>query len=149
MRPESVPVSGAGAGVPECSTVATARSRTGDEKGSASLLVAIWMVVLVLFAAAGIVLASVLAARESVASAADLAALAGASASLEQPAQACAWAGEIAGRNGAVLFECQVSGAQVWVSVAAPAPRPVRWLLARGAPMLRARAHAELTAQDP
>ncbi len=107
------------------------------------------MVVLVLLATVGIVASSVLAARVAVASAADLAALAGASATLEEPAQACPRAGAIAARNGATLAECRVLGSEVWVSVAAPAPSSVGWLFPGRDPVLRARAHAELTAQDP
>ncbi|MGB7981298.1 MAG: Rv3654c family TadE-like protein [Candidatus Nanopelagicales bacterium] len=129
----------------------TRRRRLGlrDQGGSASLLVAFAMVVFVLLAAVGIVLTSVLATRATVAAAADLAVLAGASSTLESPDRACARAGEIAARNGARLADCQVRDTQVWVSVTAPAPRAVRWLFPERNAVLRARAHAELTAEDP
>ncbi len=125
------------------------RPRLREESGAASVLVAFWMVVLVLLAAVGIVLSSVLAARATVAAAADLAALAGASSTLESPDRACDRAGEIAARNGAEVSHCQVRGTEVWVSVAAPAPRGVGWLFPGRYAVLRARAHAELTAEDP
>ena len=51
-------------------------------QGSASVLVALWSVVLTMLAAGAIALTSALAAREAVSAAADLAALAGASATL-------------------------------------------------------------------
>ena len=119
------------------------------DAGSASLLVAFWIVVFVMLAGVGIVLTSVLATRAKVAAAADLAALAGASATLELPDRACARAGEIAARNGAALSECHVAGTEVWVSVTASAPSGVRWLFPGRDPTLAARAHAALTAEDP
>lgn len=120
-----------------------------DERGSASVLVALWSVVLTVLAAAAITLSSVLAAREAVAAAADLAALAGASATLFQPAQACTRAAAIARDNGATLTECRVTGTEVWVVARAPAPAPVQWLVPGRGAHLRARAHAQLTAEDP
>lgn len=119
-----------------------------DERGSASVLVALWSVVLTMLAAAAIALSSALAAREAVAAAADLAALAGASATLTQPGQACARAGAIARANGATLTECRVAGTDVWVVARAPVPAPVQWLVPGRGAHLRARAHAQLTAED-
>ena len=120
-----------------------------DERGSASVLVALWSVVLTMLAAAAITLSSVLAAREAVAAAADLAALAGASATLTRPAQACSRAAGVARDNGATLTECRVTGTEVWVVARAPAPPPVQWLVPGRGAHLRARAHARLTAEDP
>ena len=121
----------------------------GTEQGSATLLAALWILVLVLVAAAGIVLATALAARTRVDTAADLGALAGASAVLEGPQAACARARRVVSANGASLVSCVVQGAQVRVEVTARAPRPATWLLPGRAAPLRARAHAELTAAGP
>ena len=120
-----------------------------DERGSASVLVALWGVVLTMLAAGAIVLSSALASREAVSAAADLAALAGASATLTEPAVACARAGAIARENGATLTECRTTGTEVWVVAQAPAPAPVQWLVPGRGAYLRARAHAQLTAEDP
>jgi secretion/DNA translocation related TadE-like protein len=120
-----------------------------EERGSASVLVALWSVVLTMLAAGAIALTSAVAAREAVSAAADLAALAGASAMLTEPAQACPRATLIAGENGATLTECRVAGTEVWVVAKAPAPAAVRWLVPGGRAHVRARAHAELTAEDP
>jgi secretion/DNA translocation related TadE-like protein len=109
--------------------------------------VSLWAVVLALVAVAGIVLASALAARTRVDAAADLSALAGASAILAGPTEVCARARSIALDNGATLVSCAVSGAAVRVQVVAPAPRPVGWLLPDRSAVLRSRAHAELTAE--
>jgi secretion/DNA translocation related TadE-like protein len=120
-----------------------------DEAGSPSVLVALWGVVLTMLASAAIVLSSALAAREAVSSAADLAALAGASATLDDPDRACSRAAGIARANGALLTDCRVAGAGVWVVAQVPAPRPVQWLVPGRGNQLAARAHAELTAADP
>ncbi len=120
-----------------------------DERGSASVLVALWSVVLTMLAAGAIALTSALAAREAVSAAADLAALAGASAMLNEPARACHRATSIAGENGATLTECRVAGTEVWVVAQAPVPAALRWLVPGGRAHVRARAHAELTAEDP
>ena len=119
------------------------------ERGSASVLVALWSVVLTMLAAAGMVLSSVLAARGAVSAAADLAALAGASATLTAPAQACSRAREVARANDASLIECRVGGTEVWVVVRTPPPPQVRWLLPGRGSSLSARAHAQLTPEDP
>jgi secretion/DNA translocation related TadE-like protein len=120
-----------------------------DEGGSASVLVALWSVALTMLAAGAIVLTSALAAREAVSAAADLAALAGASATLTEPDQACSRATSIAGENGATLTECRVAGTGVWVVAQVPAPPSVHWLVPGRGGQVRARAHAELTAEDP
>ena len=119
-----------------------------DDGGSASVLVALWSVVLTMLVAGAIALSSALAAREAVSAAADLAALAGASATLGEPAQACTRAATIARENGARLTECRVGGAEVWVVAQVPVPPAVQWLVPGRAAHLRARAHAELTAED-
>lgn len=120
-----------------------------DDRGSASVLVALWSVVLTMLVAAGVALSSALAAREAVAAAADLAALAGASATLTEPGTACSRAATIARANGATLSECRVRGTDVWVVAQVPAPRPVQWLVPGRVAGLAARAHAELAAEEP
>ena len=120
-----------------------------DERGSASLLVALWAGVLTTLAGAAVVLTSVLAARESLSAATDLAALAGASATVLDPDRACARAALTARANGASVTDCRIEGVEVWVAARAPAPPSVRWLLPGRAGSLRARAHAELAAGPP
>ncbi len=124
------------------------QGRINDEQGSASLLVALWTVVLAMLVGAAAVLTSVLAARESLAAAADLAALAGASAMVVDPQRACSRAEATARANAAILTRCRSEGVEVWVTVRAPAPASVTWLLPGRAGSLRARAHAELTAGE-
>jgi secretion/DNA translocation related TadE-like protein len=120
-----------------------------DEGGSASVLVALWSVVLTMLAAGAIALTSALAAREAVSAAADLAALAGASATLTEPARACPRAASIASENGATLTECRFAGTEVWVVAQAPAPPALQWLVPGGRAHVRARARAQLTADEP
>lgn len=119
------------------------------DRGSASVLVAVWAAVATALAGAGIVLSTVLAARERVAAAADLAALAGASLTLTDPQAACARAQQIARANAATVARCRVVATAIWVDVRAPAPASVNWMFAGRAGALRARAHAELTASLP
>lgn len=114
------------------------------ERGSASILVALWAVVLTMLAAAGIVLTSVLASRESVAAGADLAALAGASATWGGTVPACDRARRAGQRNGVVIHECRVAGTDIWVSASMAAPPAVLWLVPGWNGVLRGRAHAAL-----
>lgn len=120
-----------------------------DDLGSASLLAALWVSVLAMLAAAGLVVTSVLAVHGRVSTAADLGALAGASASLEGEDAACGRADLIVRANGAVLAACRLERTEVWVLVRAPAPAAVAWLLPGERPQLSSRAHAELAAADP
>jgi secretion/DNA translocation related TadE-like protein len=114
------------------------------DEGAATLLLALWAVVLTTLALAGVVLTSVLATRTTAAAAADLGALAGASGVLGSSDEPCRRAARVARDNGARLVACSVTGAQVRVEVAAPAPAGVAWLLPGRSGVLRARAHAEL-----
>lgn len=118
--------------------------RAGDERGSASVLVALWVVVLTLVAGAAVVLTSVLAVRESLSAATDLAALAGASAALLEPELACARAGSVARANDVTLTQCRIDGMEVWVTARAPTPAALGWLMPGLAGFLHAGAHAEL-----
>jgi secretion/DNA translocation related TadE-like protein len=123
--------------------------RSRSDQGSASLAVALWIVVLVLLGAAGAVLGSVLAARADVTAAADLGALAGASAALDGETAACRRAAIVVDANGASLRSCRSTGAEVWVVAEGPAPAAVAWLLDGRSGSLVSRAHAELVARAP
>jgi secretion/DNA translocation related TadE-like protein len=111
------------------------------------VLVALGILVLALLAASGVVLGSVLAARTQLSTATDLATLAGASATLFDPAQACTRARNVARANGAELTGCHHEGTEVWVTARAPIPGAGGWVVPGGGPhFLRARAHAQLGA---
>lgn len=106
------------------------------ERGAATLLAVACLGVLVLVGAAlGVVAAMVHAHREAQ-SAADLAALAAASA-LAQGRDGCSAARHIAAANRARLDGCQIEGREVIVEVTVTGPR---WL--RQTEDLRARARA-------
>lgn len=124
-------------------------SRRSSARGSASVLAIVWVVALTAVAGAGIVLTAALSARQAVQAAADLGALAGATAVLERSATACGRAGAIVVENHASLVACEVRGAGVRIRVSAPAPTAVRWLLRGRILTVRARAHAELVPDDP
>jgi secretion/DNA translocation related TadE-like protein len=124
--------------------VSPARRGCGDERGSATLLVALGCMIVAMVAAGGLVLGSVLVVRTRVAAAADLGSLAAASAVLEPDGIACARAREIVRANGAALARCSIEGAQVRVEVVGRAPAAVAWLTGGRTAQLRARAHAAL-----
>lgn len=92
------------------------------ERGSASLLGVAMLGVLLLVGAALGVVAAMFVAHRSAQAAADLAALAGATA-LADAGDACAESGRIAAANGATLTGCEVDGREVRVLVEAPGPR--------------------------
>lgn len=118
------------------------------ERGSASLLVALGIVVLCVLGAAGAVLVSVLSVRSSVSAAADLGALAGASASLDQPGQECRRAEAVVRANRARMLSCRTVGTEVWIVAGADSPPGVSWLLPGRHGQLRSRAHAVLVPDD-
>jgi secretion/DNA translocation related TadE-like protein len=94
-----------------------------DDRGAATLLtLAMAGVLLFVTAALGVVGGLVVAQRGSQA-AADLAALAGASA-IQQQRDACAAASEVATANGGRLVDCAVSGQEVLVQVRVAGPAP-------------------------
>ncbi|MCX6400635.1 MAG: flp pilus-assembly TadE/G-like family protein [Propionibacteriales bacterium] len=100
-----------------------------DQRGAASILVvAMAGVLLLVGAAAGVVVAIVVAHRGAQA-AADLAALAGATTladhALDQARDPCAAARAVASANDATLASCVVEGAEVVVQVTVRGPR---WL---------------------
>ena len=107
-----------------------------DDRGSATLrAVACLGVLLLLGAALGAVAALVVAHRTAQA-AADLAALAAASA-LADGGDACSAAGMIASANAAELTSCAVEGRDARVEVRVPGPR---WLGLAADPTAEARA---------
>ena len=100
------------------------RRTSGDQRGSATVLVVTMSGVLLLIGAAlGVVVALVVAHRVAQ-SGADLAALAGARAA-GRGADGCRAAGEAAAANDVRLTDCQAHGRIVEVMVSAPGPH---WL---------------------
>lgn len=93
-----------------------------DEAGAATLIVLAvsGLVMFIGLALAGV--ASIVLTQRSAQAAADLAALAGASA-VASGADACSAAGVIAEANGAALATCELTGSVVTVGVRAGGPR--------------------------
>ncbi len=87
------------------------------DSGSVTVLLALWIVVLCIVAAASGAVLSVVDARVRVSAAADLGALAGAVEVLAGPTRACAAARSVVAANGAGLQSCQVQGVTVRVRV--------------------------------
>ncbi len=117
----------------------------GCDSGLASVVAAALVAVLVVVAGAVLALGQVVVVRQRAATAADLAALAGASAVLRGgvDAEVCDRAAAVARAGGARLEACEVAGADVVVEVSHPLPRLagalVRW---GGADAVRVRARA-------
>jgi secretion/DNA translocation related TadE-like protein len=107
----------------------------GEGGGVTLLAVACAGLLLVVGSALGVV-AAVVVAHRTAQSAADLAALAGAS-EVGVGGDGCARAASLAAANGASLTGCQVVGRDVTVQVVVPGPR---WLGWSGDPAGRARA---------
>jgi secretion/DNA translocation related TadE-like protein len=98
------------------------RDDRGDDRGAATVLaVACLGVILLVGAALGVVAAMVHAHRQAQ-SAADLAALAGATAA-GRGADACAAAARVAGANGGTLTDCAAGPDDVRVEVTVTGPR--------------------------
>lgn len=96
----------------------------GDERGAATLLV-LAMTGLLMFVGLGLSgVAAIVLTQRSAQAAADLAALAGASAAMSG-SDACAAAATIAEANGAKLAHCRLAGRVVTVAVTAPGPRMI------------------------
>lgn len=103
----------------------------GQDRGSGSVLVVALVAVVAILAAGVVVLGRAQVARAQAQAAADLAALAGASAlwvppdiavDVDRPgAVGCAVAEEVAARNGARVAECRTDGAEIRVVVHLPA----------------------------
>lgn len=77
---------------------------------------------MLLFAAAGAVLGAAVEARHRAQVGADTSALAGAMRAVEGEPAACDRAGELAEANGVAMIDCELSGLDVTVEVAAPVP---------------------------
>jgi secretion/DNA translocation related TadE-like protein len=86
-----------------------ARGRRADERGAAALLAVTLGVVLLLCTTAAVVAGRLLVDARRVASAADLAALAGAAA-VQRGLDGCSQAQRVAAANGAVLTDCRIDG---------------------------------------
>lgn len=95
-----------------------------EEVGGASLFAVSMVAVLLLLGAALGVVAAMVAAHRTAQGAADLAALAGATA-LQQGADGCVRAATVAEANGASVTACRTDGSDVWVDVLVTGPR---WL---------------------
>ncbi|TDC79404.1 Rv3654c family TadE-like protein [Streptomyces hainanensis] len=85
------------------------RPRAGD-RGSGTVFAACSVAVLCLVFGVVLALGQVMAARQRAATAADLAALAAAERALSGAEAACALADRVAGRQGARLTRCQLTG---------------------------------------
>ena len=98
------------------------RGDRADNRGSASLLVVSLTGVLVLLGLASTVMTAAAAAHRQAQSAADLAALAGAT-TVQRGGDACAAASGIAVKNRASLVGCAVEGQDIAVSVRVEGPQ--------------------------
>lgn len=94
----------------------TARPSSGDEHGSASLLVIALLGLLMFLGAAMAFVEGVVSDHRAAQSAADLSALAGAQA-LQRGDDPCAEASRIADANEASVTSCEVSGEEVVIDV--------------------------------
>lgn len=90
------------------------------DQGSATIWLAGFTSLVLVAVLAALLPGSAVLARHRAATAADLAALAGAVRVLDGPAAACATAGAIASHNGGSLARCVVSGDDVEVEVTRP-----------------------------
>lgn len=111
-------------------------SRGVDERGAASLMVATCLALLLVAGAATGLVAAVFRAHRSAQSAADLAALAAATAR-QRGDDACAEADRFARANAAALVACRLDGDDVVIRVEVAGPR---WLGQGADPMAEARA---------
>jgi len=98
--------------------------RPRADRGAVTVLVTACLGVVLLVGCALAVVAAMVSAHRSAQAAADLAALAGATAA-QSGSDACAAAGSVAAANGARLTGCLSSGAEVTVEVEVLGPR---WL---------------------
>lgn len=94
-----------------------------DERGSGTVLVTGVVGVLLVLTAAAIQLGAAAGAAHRARTAADLAALAGASALQQGTGDPCSRASELVTRNGARLLSCTLGAAEsVWVRVSTDVP---------------------------
>lgn len=99
-------------------------SRWHDERGGATVFAVACLAVLLLIGAALGVVAAMVRAHRSAQSAADLGALAAASA-IADGRDPCGSAAEVARANGAELLSCETRGQDAWITVEVAGPR---WL---------------------
>ncbi|MGI8901620.1 MAG: Rv3654c family TadE-like protein [Nocardioides sp.] len=92
-------------------------ARARDDSGTATVLVMPLLGIVVLAAVLVSLLGSLLVAQRRVQAAADLSALAGASAA-SRAGDACASAARLSRRNGADLVTCRLEGREIWLEVA-------------------------------
>jgi secretion/DNA translocation related TadE-like protein len=102
----------------------TSRRRRGDERGGATVFAVSCLVVLLLVGSALGVVAAMVRAHRTAQSAADLAALAAATAQA-RGRDPCASGAAVAAANGADLASCVVEGRDALVTVVVDGPR---WL---------------------
>ena len=100
------------------------RSREAGEQGAATLVVLALSGLLMFVGLALAGVAAIVLTQRCAQAAADLAALAGASAAVAG-GDGCAAAGDIAAANGAVLEQCELTGAVVTIAVRVEGPRLV------------------------
>lgn len=100
--------------------IAPAVRSARSEQGSSTVIVAGLISLLCVIGTAVLVIGMARTARHQADAAADLAALAAASALLEGGAAPCAAAADIATRNGANLTGCTIEGQTVRVAVSVP-----------------------------
>lgn len=101
-------------------------ARAPDQRGAAAVLVVAMTGVLLLVGAATGVVAAIFVAHRQAQAAADLAALAGATAiAVRDGRDPCGQAAGVAAANGATLSSCAVEGEDVVVEVVVTGPR---WL---------------------
>lgn len=96
--------------------------RCGDERGAATLIVLALCGLLMFVGLALAGVAAVVLTQRSAQAAADLSALAGATAAVSG-ADPCAVANDIAVANGAVVTSCELAGSEVSVAVRVRGPR--------------------------
>ncbi|MEJ7833106.1 MAG: Rv3654c family TadE-like protein [Nocardioides sp.] len=112
------------------------RSRVGSERGASTLFAVACLSLLLLLGAALGVVAAMVTAHRTAQAAADLSAVAAASA-LARGGDACGAGAEIAAANGASLTSCDVEGRDARVAVVVRGPR---WLGQTGDLTAQARA---------
>lgn len=101
-------------------------SLASGERGSATLVAAALIAMVIAFAVGGAYLGAAVAARHRAQTAADLAALGAAAAVVSGPDVACRQAADIAARMRSVLGDCRIDRLDVVLEVAVPV-RLGRW----------------------
>jgi len=114
------------------------RRRARPDRGSGTLLVLIAATVLLLASVISIGIVATVATHRRAATAADLAALAGAG----HRGNECAWAAQIARAHDVQLDRCQIFGPDVAVEMSAPLPGLLGSLAGDSSPGPRIRARA-------